>query len=70
MDCSFAETLRLYPILPVLSRRCVENYTIPGTNKIIEKGIEVFIPVMAIQRESIGGECDINNILHYAYLVI
>lgn len=47
----FSETLRLYPILPVLSRRCVQNYTIPGTDKIIEKGIEVFIPVMAIHRD-------------------
>ena len=43
--------MRLYPILPVLSRRCVQNYNIPGTDKIIEKGIEVFIPVMALQRD-------------------
>lgn len=51
MIFSSSETLRLYPILPVLSRRCVQNYIIPGTDKIVEKGIEVFIPVMALQRD-------------------
>lgn len=48
---SLAETLRLYPILPVLTRRCVQNYNISGTDQIIEKGIEVFIPVMALHRD-------------------
>lgn len=42
----------MYPVLPVLSRRCVQTYTIPGTDKIIEKGVEVFIPVMALQRDA------------------
>nr|XP_023029787.1 probable cytochrome P450 6a23 [Leptinotarsa decemlineata] len=42
------ETLRMYPALPVVTRRCVEDYRIPDSDVIIEKGIEVFIPIKAI----------------------
>lgn len=41
----------MYPVLPFLSRLCVEEYQISGTNKIIEKGIEVIVPVIALQRD-------------------
>lgn len=41
----FAETLRKYPIVAVLNRTCVKDYEIPKTDKIIEKGVEVFLPV-------------------------
>lgn len=37
--------------MPLLNRTCVNEYRIPGTNKIIEKGVEVFIPVLALQRD-------------------
>lgn len=48
----FAETLRKYPILPFLNRKCVKDYEIPGTNgKIVEKGTQVFISAMALQRD-------------------
>lgn len=47
----FTETLRLYPIAPILSRVCVQDYQIPGTDKLIEKGIEVIIPVFPLQRD-------------------
>lgn len=46
-----AETLRLYPSLPILNRTCVKNYHIPGTKLSIEKGTEVFIPVFAMQKD-------------------
>lgn len=35
----------------MLNRTCVKEYQIPGTNKIIEKGVEVYIPVLGIQRD-------------------
>lgn len=35
----------------MLNRTCVKEYQIPGTNKIIQKGVEVYIPVLGIQRD-------------------
>lgn len=49
--CFLSETLRKYPIATVLNRTCVKDYKIPGTDKVIEKGTEVFIPVLALQRD-------------------
>uniref|UniRef100_A0AAT9UTE7 Cytochrome P450 6PW4 n=1 Tax=Maconellicoccus hirsutus TaxID=177089 RepID=A0AAT9UTE7_MACHI len=40
----FSETLRKYPVLAAINRRCVENYQIPETDVVIEKGTEVLIP--------------------------
>lgn len=45
------EALRKYAIVPVLNRTCIKDYQIPGTNKTIEKGIEVFIPAYALQMD-------------------
>lgn len=45
------ETLRKYAILPLLNRTCVKDYKIPGTDKIIEKGVEVFLPIMGLQTD-------------------
>lgn len=35
----------------MLNRTCVKKYRIPGTNQFIEKGVEVFIPVLGLQRD-------------------
>lgn len=43
------ETLRKYPPLGNLTRMAKNNYRIPGTKVIIEKGQSVIIPVLAIQ---------------------
>lgn len=48
----FLETLRKYPVLPMLNRTCVKEYQIPGTDKVIEKGVEVIIPVLGVQRDA------------------
>lgn len=48
MRIHFVETLRKYPVLPNLGRQCVNEYKIPGTTQIIEKGAQVFIPVCAL----------------------
>lgn len=45
-----SETMRKYPVFPTLNRKCIKEYPIPGTNKVIEKGVEVFIPLLALQR--------------------
>lgn len=46
------ETLRKYAIVPLLNRTCVKDYQIPGTKKIIEKGVEIFIPAYAFQTDA------------------
>lgn len=35
----------------MLNRTCVKEYPIPGTNQVIEKGVEVYIPILGIQRD-------------------
>lgn len=35
----------------MIPRTCTKTYQIPGTDKIIEKGTEVHVPVFAIQRD-------------------
>lgn len=47
----FLETLRKYPQASILPRTCVKNYQIPGTDKIIEKGTAIFIPIYALHRD-------------------
>lgn len=32
-------------------RKCTKDYQIPGTNVIIEKGLSVLIPAVALQRD-------------------
>lgn len=49
--CGFAETLRLHTLVPMLTRTCAQDYKIPGTKQIIEKGVEVYVPVYAMQRD-------------------
>lgn len=35
----------------MLERTCVKDYKIPGTDKVIEKGIDVLIPIFALHRD-------------------
>nr|QQL94343.1 cytochrome p450 6a14-like protein [Prodiamesa olivacea] len=46
-----SETLRKYPVVPVLIRTPVKAYKIPGTNIVIPKNQPVLIPVQAIQMD-------------------
>ncbi|XP_060525291.1 cytochrome P450 6A1-like [Cylas formicarius] len=39
------ETMRKYPIAPVLPRRCTKTYTVPESDLVIEKGTKVWLPV-------------------------
>lgn len=45
------ETIRKYPALPMLNRRCTKDFQVPGTNKTIFKGQSVMIPLHAIQTD-------------------
>jgi len=48
----FLETLRLYTVLPVLNRECLEDYEVPGHPKyVIKKGMPVLIPCGAMHRD-------------------
>ncbi|XP_023298808.2 cytochrome P450 6a9-like [Lucilia cuprina] len=47
-----AETLRLYTVLPILNRSCLEDYVVPGhPNLVIKKGMPIIIPIGAIHRD-------------------
>ncbi|KAF2883647.1 hypothetical protein ILUMI_22519 [Ignelater luminosus] len=45
------ETLRKYPIVPLIVRQCVKDYKIENTDTIIDKGTRLFIPTYAIHRD-------------------
>lgn len=47
----FLETLRKYPPLAFLNRKTQNDYNIPGTKDVIEKGTSIIIPILAIQRD-------------------
>lgn len=47
----FAETLRKYPALPLLNRECTEDYQLPGTDIVLEKGTAIVIPSLALHRD-------------------
>ncbi|XP_037292730.1 cytochrome P450 6B5 [Manduca sexta] len=44
------ETLRLYPVIGVLTREVVEDYTFP-TDLTVEKGMRVHVPVFSLHRD-------------------
>lgn len=41
----------MYPALPVLNRICNNDYNIPGTDIVIEKGTAIIIPTEAIHND-------------------
>ncbi|CAG9834257.1 unnamed protein product [Diabrotica balteata] len=45
------ETLRLYPVVSNLQRKCVKDYTFKNTNIVVEKGVTCVIPIFNIQRD-------------------
>ncbi|CAH1117888.1 unnamed protein product [Phaedon cochleariae] len=51
MDLCVKEILRMYPVLPFLDRTCKEDYQLPGTNLVIEKGMPVFISMFGMHQD-------------------
>lgn len=41
----------MYPAVPVLNRVASHDYPIPGTNKVLEKGTSIFLPLLGAQRD-------------------
>ncbi|XP_044261647.1 probable cytochrome P450 6a23 [Tribolium madens] len=48
MDQVINEALRMYPPVPILSRKCVKDYKIPDQDVIIDKDTTIFIPILGI----------------------
>ncbi|XP_055610461.1 probable cytochrome P450 6d5 [Uranotaenia lowii] len=48
--CVF-ETLRKYPPLSFLNRECIKDYQVPGTDITVEKGTQVVISLLGLQRD-------------------
>lgn len=42
----------MYPALPTLNRECTEDYNIPDTDIVIEKGTRVMISILGLHHDS------------------
>ncbi|KAH1021285.1 hypothetical protein HUJ04_010820 [Dendroctonus ponderosae] len=42
------ETLRKYPVLPFLDRTCLRDYKVENSDLVIEKDLDVYIPMFAL----------------------
>ncbi|ALC41925.1 Cyp6a21 [Drosophila busckii] len=52
LDQVISETLRLWTVLPVLNRLCLEDFAVPGyPNYVIKKGMPILIPAGAMHRD-------------------
>ncbi|XP_034652023.1 probable cytochrome P450 6a21 [Drosophila subobscura] len=52
LDQVISETLRLYTVLPVLNRECLEDYVVPDNPKyVIKKGMPILIPAGPMHRD-------------------
>ncbi|XP_017125217.1 probable cytochrome P450 6a21 [Drosophila elegans] len=52
LDQVISETLRLYTVLPVLNRECLEDFVVPENPKyVIKKGMPILIPAGAMHRD-------------------
>nr|WCC58055.1 cytochrome P450 [Pharsalia antennata] len=48
LEMCILESLRKYPAVPFLDRICKEDFTIPGTDTVIDKGTLVYIPLLGL----------------------
>lgn len=52
LDMVVKETLRKYPIVPGMLRKCTKEYQIPGTEMVISEGTNVLIPIYSVQHDA------------------
>ncbi|CAH2049037.1 unnamed protein product, partial [Iphiclides podalirius] len=51
LECAFKEGMRMFPSLGFLVRQCVDKYTFPEIDLTIDQGVQIFIPVQAMQND-------------------
>ncbi|GBP59925.1 Probable cytochrome P450 6a20 [Eumeta japonica] len=51
LEIAFLESMRLFPSLGFLIRKCVRKYTLPGTEVTIDKGVMVIVPEQALHTD-------------------
>ncbi|XP_060523673.1 cytochrome P450 6a2-like isoform X2 [Cylas formicarius] len=51
LDRVIQEALRKYPPVPGTIRKCLQDYKVPGTHTIIDKGTNVHIPIFGIHMD-------------------
>ncbi|PNF38480.1 hypothetical protein B7P43_G03993 [Cryptotermes secundus] len=52
LDNILSETLRIYPPAPLISRKCVKEYQVPGSDLKIEKDSSVMVPIVGLHYDS------------------
>lgn len=53
IEACIDEAMRLYPVLPVLTREVIEDYTLPSGLRL-EKGVRVHVPIYSLHRSEIN----------------
>uniref|UniRef100_A0A1B6LPA4 Cytochrome P450 n=1 Tax=Graphocephala atropunctata TaxID=36148 RepID=A0A1B6LPA4_9HEMI len=51
MDQVINESLRHYPPFHSLTRKCTQDYVVPNSNLVIEKGVELVIPLYSLHHD-------------------
>ncbi|XP_049762157.1 cytochrome P450 6k1-like [Schistocerca cancellata] len=51
LDKVVSETLRKYPALPLLNRECTQEYKIPDSDVVLEKGTPISISVLGLHHD-------------------
>ncbi|XP_054288447.1 probable cytochrome P450 6a13 [Macrosteles quadrilineatus] len=51
MDQVINESMRRYPVFPVIFRHCTERYRVPDSNLVIEKDTKIIIPAYSLHHD-------------------
>ncbi|XP_059618289.1 probable cytochrome P450 6d5 [Phlebotomus argentipes] len=51
LEACMDESMRVYPPVPMLLRICTKDYQIPDTNVIVEKGTNILISLLGLQKD-------------------
>jgi cholesterol 24(S)-hydroxylase len=51
LQCVMMESLRIYPIIPSISRGCIEDTYIPEADVTLPKGLVLIIPLIVVNRD-------------------
>lgn len=51
LGMAFLETMRIFPPAGVISSKCTKEYMLPGTNVVIELGVNIFLPVQTLHSD-------------------